>query len=94
MHTEDQYSVIFEADEVVIVAACRAIDLELVGVLLEHLHVLRADNDEGVVVAPLRHDEQRALAEELEVLGLGGEATALHAGLKDDHRVEVAIVAG
>ena len=68
---ENQDSIVFKANEVIVVASCRAIDLELIRVLLEYLHVLSADYDQRVIVPAFGHDKQGALAEELEVLGLG-----------------------
>ena len=68
---ENQNSIVFKADEVVIVTSCGAIDLELVRVLFEYLHVLSAYDDQRVIVSALGHDKERALAEKLEVLALG-----------------------
>ena len=45
MITENNDSIIFKADEVVIVTSCRAIDFELVRVFFEHLHMLSAHDD-------------------------------------------------
>ena len=89
---ENQDSIVFKSNEVIVVASCRAIDLELVRVLLEYLHVLSADDDQRVIVPALRHNEQGALAEELEVLALGRQATALNTRLKDNHCVEVIFI--
>ena len=89
---ENQNSIVFKADEVVIIASCRAIDLKLIRVLFEDLHVLSADDDQRVIVPALGYDEQGALAEELEVLALGRQAAALNTWLKDNYCVEVILI--
>ena len=88
---ENQDSIVFKADKVIIVASYSTSDFELIRVLFEYLHMLSAHNYQCMIISAFGNDQQGTLAKKLEELGLGRETTTLDTRLQDNHSVEIVI---